>query len=44
MGIYLGGDYAIVRNNYIDSFCLIKDDAGGIYFANEGNSTSTADR
>ncbi len=41
IGIYLGGDYAIVRNNYVDSFCFVKDDAGGVYFANGGNATST---
>ncbi len=40
-GIFLGGDYAIIKNNYIDSFCVLKDDAGGIYTANGNNVTNT---
>ncbi len=41
IGIYLGGDRAIVKNNYVDNFCFVKDDAGGIYFANERNAMNT---
>jgi hypothetical protein len=31
VGVQLGGDYSIVRNNLIDTFCFINDDGGGIY-------------
>lgn len=27
---YFSGDNSIIRNNFIDSFCIIKDDGGGI--------------
>ncbi|MEO6453707.1 MAG: Ig-like domain-containing protein [Ginsengibacter sp.] len=29
--IYYTGDYVTVKNNYVDSFCITKDDGGGIY-------------
>ena len=41
VGVQLGGDNSIVRNNYIDTFCFIKDDAGGIYTSNSLNGTNT---
>lgn len=31
IGIQLGGGDEIIMNNIIDSFCLVKDDGGGIY-------------
>jgi hypothetical protein len=31
LGIHFVGDNTIVRNNYVDNFCLIKSDGGGIY-------------
>ncbi|MEO7801443.1 MAG: right-handed parallel beta-helix repeat-containing protein [Ginsengibacter sp.] len=31
IGIQLGGGNEIIMNNIIDSFCLVKDDGGGIY-------------
>ena len=30
-GIYFGGNSSIAKNNYINNFCLIKDDGAGIY-------------
>lgn len=30
-GIEFQGDSIVIRNNFIDSFCLIKSDGGGIY-------------
>ncbi|WP_242067704.1 malectin domain-containing carbohydrate-binding protein [Cyclobacterium marinum] len=30
-GIQFSGNYSIVKNNYIDTFCQIKGDGGGIY-------------
>lgn len=30
-GIQFNGNYSIVKNNYIDTFCQIKGDGGGIY-------------
>jgi hypothetical protein len=30
-GIVFSGDGSIVRNNYVDSYCLIQSDGGGIY-------------
>ena len=40
IGVQLGGDYAIVKNNLIDSFCFVKDDGAGIYTSNGGNATN----
>lgn len=34
VGIQFGGDFSIVKNNYIDSFCSVKDDGAGIYTYN----------
>ncbi|WP_162418336.1 malectin domain-containing carbohydrate-binding protein [Cyclobacterium roseum] len=31
VGINLNGDNTVIRNNFIDTFCFIKDDGGGIY-------------
>lgn len=31
IGIYFSGDTNLVHHNYIDSFCNVKDDGGGIY-------------
>ncbi|WP_339680935.1 malectin domain-containing carbohydrate-binding protein [Cyclobacterium marinum] len=30
-GIQFSGNYIEIRNNYVDNFCLIKSDGGGIY-------------
>lgn len=30
-GIYLGGNHAVAKNNYVTYFCLVKDDGAGIY-------------
>lgn len=30
-GIQFSGNYSIVKNNYVDTFCQIKGDGGGIY-------------
>ncbi|WP_460520295.1 malectin domain-containing carbohydrate-binding protein [Cyclobacterium sediminis] len=30
-GIQFSGNYSVVKNNYIDTFCQIKGDGGGIY-------------
>tara|TARA_R110001592_G_scaffold100568_3_gene285379 strand:+ start:17981 stop:21694 length:3714 start_codon:yes stop_codon:yes gene_type:complete len=30
-GIQFNGNYTVVKNNYVDTFCLIKSDGGGIY-------------
>ncbi|MEJ7684842.1 MAG: Ig-like domain-containing protein [Segetibacter sp.] len=35
-----GGDYGVVKNNYIDTFCFIKDDGAGIYTNNNPNITN----
>ncbi|MEJ7683883.1 MAG: Ig-like domain-containing protein [Segetibacter sp.] len=39
-GIVFGGDYGVVKNNYIDTFCFIKDDGAGIYTNNNSNITN----
>lgn len=31
IGIYFGGDSTTIQNNFVDSFCSVKDDGGGIY-------------
>jgi parallel beta-helix repeat protein len=40
IGIQMGGDSCIVKNNYIDSFCFVKDDGGGIYTYNNSDVTN----
>lgn len=30
-GIYFNGNNALVENNFVDSYCIVKDDGGGIY-------------
>ncbi|MBN3518764.1 right-handed parallel beta-helix repeat-containing protein [Algoriphagus lutimaris] len=35
-GIHFGGDYTIVKNNFIDTFCVFKQDGGGIYTNADG--------
>ncbi|MBA2561711.1 MAG: right-handed parallel beta-helix repeat-containing protein, partial [Chitinophagaceae bacterium] len=41
LGVQLGGDYAIIKNNLIDSFCFVKDDGAGVYTSNGENAYST---
>lgn len=31
IGIYFSGDSVIIKNNFIDSFCTVKDDGAGIH-------------
>jgi len=31
LGIRFGGNHTVVKNNYVDTFCLLKDDGAGIY-------------
>lgn len=38
--IHFGGSYTRVVNNYIDNFCLFKQDGGGIYTNSDGLSTT----
>ncbi|WP_139352770.1 Ig-like domain-containing protein [Algoriphagus sp. A40] len=38
-GIHFGGDFTIVRYNLIDSFCVYKQDGGGIYTNADGQTT-----
>lgn len=38
-GIHFGGSYTKVVNNFIDNFCLFKQDGGGIYTNSDGLST-----
>ncbi|WP_018612352.1 Ig-like domain-containing protein [Segetibacter koreensis] len=40
IGIQMGGDSCIVKNNYIDNFCFVKDDGGGIYTYNNSDVTN----
>lgn len=37
-GINFNSDNALIQNNYVDSFCMVKDDGGGIY--TYGNATN----
>ena len=37
-GIHFGGDYTIVKNNFIDTFCVFKQDGGGIYTNADGQT------
>ena len=39
IGIDVGGENSTIQYNYIDSFCLVKDDGGGIYTSNGLNTT-----
>ena len=39
LGIQFTGDSSVVKNNYIDTFCFVKDDGGGIYAPNSLNVT-----
>jgi parallel beta-helix repeat protein len=36
-GIHLAGSAGIVRNNFIDTYCFLKDDGGGIYTYGAGD-------
>lgn len=38
-GIHFGGNYTVVKNNFIDNFCLFKQDGGGIYTNSDGFTT-----
>jgi hypothetical protein len=41
-GINFGGSNTTVKNNYIDTFCYIKDDGGAIYtYGGPGNNIAT---
>jgi len=40
-GIRFYGDSTVVKNNYVDSFCINKDDGGGIYTWNGSDATHT---
>ncbi len=35
-GIHFGGNYTKIQNNFIDRFCLYKQDGGGIYTNSDG--------
>ncbi|WP_439489764.1 Ig-like domain-containing protein [Algoriphagus sp.] len=35
-GIHFGGNYTSVKNNFIDNYCLLKQDGGGIYTNSDG--------
>ncbi|WP_159439217.1 Ig-like domain-containing protein [Algoriphagus halophilus] len=37
-GIHFGGDYTIVKNNFIERFCVFKQDGGGIYTNADGQT------
>jgi len=38
-GIHFGGNYTIIKNNLIDTYCLHKQDGGGIYTNSDGLTT-----
>lgn len=41
-GIYFSGNNMVVKNNYIDGYCLVKDDGAGIYtYTGSSNMTYT---
>lgn len=37
VGIDMGGDYDTCRNNFIDNWCMLSTDGGGIYMGSEPN-------
>lgn len=37
-GIHFGGNYTVIKNNLIDTYCLFKQDGGGIYTNSDGLS------
>ncbi|MDR7131761.1 hypothetical protein J2X69_004126 [Algoriphagus sp. 4150] len=39
-GIHFGGNYTIIKNNLIDTYCLRKQDGAGIYTNSDGLKTS----
>lgn len=39
-GIHFRGSDVIIKDNFIDSFCIVKDDGGGIY-ANKSQTVYT---
>jgi parallel beta-helix repeat protein len=41
IGIRFSGDNTVVQNNYVDTFCFIKDDGGGIYTWNGNDVVHT---
>ncbi|WP_194774680.1 Ig-like domain-containing protein [Pararhodonellum marinum] len=42
--IYFGGNNTIVRNNFVDGFCLVKDDGAGIYTYTGNSNTNYTNR
>lgn len=38
---YMWGDNVLIKNNYIDRFCSVKNDGGGLYTYNNGKSPLT---
>ncbi len=39
-GIHFGGNYTVIKNNLVDTYCLHKQDGGGIYTNSDGLTTS----
>ncbi|SIN73523.1 Ig-like domain-containing protein [Algoriphagus halophilus] len=35
-GIHFGGNYTVVKNNFVNDFCVFKQDGGGIYTNSDG--------